>query len=208
MADQNKARAGLFQFVFQPFDGLNVEVVGRFVQQHQFGRFGQQLGQRGAATLPARGRGNRRVELHFQPFGDTLDQIVMARFKARGCELAQCFKSGQVWMLVHISDRDTRRQNAGAGVGLDHPCHDLHQGRLARSVAPNQRNAVARLHHKVQAIKDRIAAEGQGDIVHLQKGYTCHGAGLRACAGLVKRAQQPRAKVVREQAGPRRSRPR
>jgi len=54
-------RAGGFQFVFQPRNRLNIQMVGRFVQQHQFGRFGHQFGQGRASPLATRCGGHRAI---------------------------------------------------------------------------------------------------------------------------------------------------
>ncbi|MNT85345.1 hypothetical protein D3C72_2255040 [compost metagenome] len=54
MADHQDGEAGLDQLVFQQFDGQDVEVVGRLVQQQDVGLFGESLGQGGATGLAAR----------------------------------------------------------------------------------------------------------------------------------------------------------
>jgi hypothetical protein len=51
VADEDKGGAGGRKLGLQPFDRLDVEVVGRFVQEHEFRRFGQKLCQRGAAAF-------------------------------------------------------------------------------------------------------------------------------------------------------------
>ena len=49
----NSVTPALDQHVFQPFDGGDVEVVGRLVEQQHFRRDGQRLGQREAFLLAA-----------------------------------------------------------------------------------------------------------------------------------------------------------
>ena len=57
--DQDRARI-IAQMAFQPGHGFGVEMVGRFVEQQQFGRVEQQLAERDAALLAAGQRSPRR----------------------------------------------------------------------------------------------------------------------------------------------------
>ena len=53
VADQHDARAHPRQFLLQPLDAGQVEVVGRLVEQQDVGRGRQHAGQRGAPRLAA-----------------------------------------------------------------------------------------------------------------------------------------------------------
>ena len=53
VADDDIGRARVGQFLLQPFDGRDIQVVGRLVQQHHFRRFSHQLGQSRPAAFPA-----------------------------------------------------------------------------------------------------------------------------------------------------------
>ncbi len=53
MADDDQRAAAACQFAFQPFDGGEIEMVGRLVQQQDIGRGRQHPRQRGAAGLAA-----------------------------------------------------------------------------------------------------------------------------------------------------------
>ncbi|MNJ46401.1 hypothetical protein D3C77_415290 [compost metagenome] len=53
VADDQQGETGLDQLVLEQFDGQDVEVVGRLVQQQQVGLFGEGLGEGGAADLAA-----------------------------------------------------------------------------------------------------------------------------------------------------------
>ena len=53
VADQHDAGAGGGEFLLQPLDGGEVEVVGRLVQQQEVGRGGHGAGEGGAAGLAA-----------------------------------------------------------------------------------------------------------------------------------------------------------
>ena len=54
MADDQHGEPGLEEFILQQFDGQDVEVVGRLVEQQQVRLFGEGLGEGGAADFTAR----------------------------------------------------------------------------------------------------------------------------------------------------------
>ena len=176
VADQHKSGAGALQFFFKPFNRLDIEMVGRLVQQHQFRRFGHQLGQGGTATLPARCRGDKRFRIELQPFGHHGDLVFLALGQHGGGVIAQGFKPRQIGVLLHIADMHTGRHHAQALVGFDQPGHHLHQGGFTRAVAANQRHPVTGLDDKIKLVKNGIAAESQRDARKLEKGCACHAA--------------------------------
>ncbi len=53
MADDDQRRAQALQFAFQPFDGRQIEMVGRLVEQQDIGLRRQHAGKRGAARFAA-----------------------------------------------------------------------------------------------------------------------------------------------------------
>lgn len=71
-----------------------------------------------------------------------------------------------------------------ARLRLDQTGGDLHQGRLARTVASNKADAVARLHLKIGAVEQRGHAEGQLDVIEFQNwGAKASGSGQIIRAG-------------------------
>jgi hypothetical protein len=150
-------------------------MVGRFVQQHQFRRLGQKLGQRRPATFAAGGGGDRGGGVELQPLGHHGKPVILAFGQVRGGEIAKRGKAGKVGLLLHIADGHAGRHGPQAAVGLDQPGHHLHQRRLARAVAADQRDAVAGLDGQRELVEDRVAAEGQRDAGKLEKGCACHG---------------------------------
>ncbi len=52
MRDDQRSPWPLAEIAFQPFDRLDIQVVGRFVQHKQFGVGEQQTRQDGAGALP------------------------------------------------------------------------------------------------------------------------------------------------------------
>jgi len=65
VADQHQRATARTEFAFQPFDGGEVEVVGRLVQQQDVGRGRQHTGERRAARFAAGEL--RRVLVAVQP---------------------------------------------------------------------------------------------------------------------------------------------
>ena len=176
--DHHEGLAGLGQVGFQPADRLDVEMVGRFVQQQQVRVLGQDLGQRGAPAFPARGRRDRRRRRELQPLGRDIDPIGLGRRQGAGGIVAQRGESRQVGVLLHVADLHPRGDAADPGIGLDQSGHDLHQGGFSRPVAADQRDPVAGLDHKVKRIEQRGAAEGERDAGELKQGGLCHGGWL------------------------------
>ena len=63
--------------LLKPFDGADVQMVGRFVEQQQFGRNGQSLGQGQTLLLPAREGANARIGIERK----TLDHPLRLHFE-------------------------------------------------------------------------------------------------------------------------------
>ncbi len=79
MADHQQGLAGVNQIVFEPAGGLQVEVVGGFVQQQDVGVFQQQSGQQQAILLAAAQLRDvllERAGTKTQPDQDSLDLVV------------------------------------------------------------------------------------------------------------------------------------
>ena len=174
--DQHESGAGAFKFFFKPFNGLDIKMVGRLVQQHQFRRFGHQLGKRRTATLAARCGGYGCFGVELQPFGHHRHFIFFA-LGQHGCRvIAQGRKARQIRVLLHIADMHAGRHHADAVVGFHKPRHHLHQGGFARAVAADQRHPITGLDDKIKLVKNGIAAESQRDARKLEKGCACHAA--------------------------------
>ena len=141
---RTRADALLGQARLEPFDGRQVEVVGRLVEQQDVGRRRQHVGQRGAAQLAARQR--RGVLLAAEP--QLLQQIARLMRIVGGAEAGlhvgqRGRVAGEVRLLRQVAHRGARLHEALAPVGLDQPRRDLQQRRLARAVAPDQADPLA-----------------------------------------------------------------
>ena len=187
MADEDKGRAGVGQFGLKPGNRLDVQMVGRLVQQHQLRRFGHQLGQRRAPPFAARGGGDRPGGVELQPLARNLDLVGFGGVQTAGSIIAQRREPFHLWVLFHVTHGDAGCHHAGALIRLDQPGHHLHQRGFARSVAPHQRDAIPRLDHQRQIGKNGLAPEGERDVGELQKGCACHAPLLSGPCGAVKR---------------------
>ena len=144
MADDDERAAAAVEFAFQPFDGGEIEMVGRLVQQQDIGRGRQHVRQRRAAGFAA---GEMRgVFVAVKP--ELLEQIaglvvVVARAET-GLDIGQRGgKARKIGLLRQIADGRAGLHEAAAAVGLDQAGRDLQQRRFAGAVAADQADALA-----------------------------------------------------------------
>jgi hypothetical protein len=126
MADDDQRAAPAREFAFQPFDGGEVEMVGRLVQEQNIGRGGQHPRQRGAAGFAAGYVGGVFIAVQPELFQDVAGLImVVAGPKARldiGQRRGMAFK---IRLLRQIAHGGARLHEAAAAVGFDQPGGDL-----------------------------------------------------------------------------------
>ena len=82
-----------------------------------------------------------------------------------------------------------------AAVGLDEAGGDLHQRRLARAIAADKAQAVARLDVEVRALEERRAAERQVNVAEGEKGC-CHALLATRCS-----ARRLPSKLIQQRGG-------
>ena len=165
MADQDDGRRHGAQFGFEPFDGRQVEMVGRLVEQQDVGFGGQGAGEGGASRLAAR----EVCGVAFRGEAQLLDQItgavnIIARRKPGQHIGFDGFICRQVRLLRQVAQRGAGLQKALALVRLDHAGRDLEQGRFARTVAADKRDAVGGVDLQAGIAEQRRSAESQRDI--------------------------------------------
>ena len=80
-------------------------------------------------------------------------------------------------VLGDIADPAAPRHAQLAGVGIEHPGDDPHQGRLARPVAPDQPDPPARRQRRRSAVEDRPPAEADNDVGQVEHGRAQVGSG-------------------------------
>ena len=166
MADQHKRRTQRRQFAFQPFDGGQVEMVGRLVEEEQVRLGCQHARERGAADLAA--RQVRRVLVAAQ--AKLAQQILRAIEIIIGAksrlDIAQHVgEIRQVGLLRQVAHSGVRLEKAHPAVFFDHAGGDLEQRRLARAVAADKADALAGRDRQVGTFQQRLAAKGELDVL-------------------------------------------
>ena len=135
------------EFLLQPFDGRQVEMVGRLVQQQDVGRGRQHPRQRRATRLAA---GEMRGVL-LAGEAELLQQIargmaVVGRSKA-GFDIGERRCGGaEIRLLRQVAHGRARLDEARAAVLFDQAGGDLQQRRLAGTVAADEADALAGRH--------------------------------------------------------------
>ena len=177
VADHHDAGAHAGQFLLQPLDAGQVQMVGRLVEQQDIGRGRQHLRERGATGLAAGQRGGLLVtgqaELLQQVAGAVSVLVGVAdqtglRIGQRGGE------AGQVRLLRQIADGGAGLGEAAAGIRLDQAGGDTQQGGFARAVAADQAQPVARPRRPVR----RRPAAGEVPKLRLMSWSRSRGGGM------------------------------
>jgi len=142
MADDHERAAAAVEFAFQPFDGREIEVVGRLVQQQDI-RFGRQHPrQRRAAGFTARDVCGVFVAVQAELLKHIAGLIMIVARRQSGFDVSQRGgKARKIRLLRQIADGRTRLHKAGAAVGFDQAGRDLQKSRLAGAVAADQADA-------------------------------------------------------------------
>ncbi len=143
MADDDERAAAAVKLAFQPFDGGEIEMVGRLVQQQDIGRGRQHARQRRAAGFAAGDICGVFVAAKPELLQHIVGLIVVvagaeASFDIgkRGCEACK------IRLLRQIADGRAGLHETAAAVGLDEPGRDLQQRRFARAVTADQTDAL------------------------------------------------------------------
>jgi len=195
MGHEDKRAAIAREEVLQPGDGLDIEMVGRLVEQHQVGIADQPARQQDPALVARREAAEvrRRVELH--PAQDGLDLLAAApgslglhiltgcrRARVHGRQSARNdLPHRAVQVLRHIlgqvCDAQTLLPEHDAFVRQQQAREQLEQRGLAGPVAAQQPDALARLHLQVDAFQDQGSAEADRHVAqcnHCHRAYYTH----------------------------------
>ena len=171
MADHDDGRRQGAEFLFQPGDGGQIQVVGRFVQQQDV-----RLGRQGPGQGRAPGLAAGQVTGGFLA-GQTqkVQQILRAvRIVPRRQAVLDIIQgrgmAGQVRFLRQIAHGRPRLNEDLTLIGGDQSARDLQQGRFSRPVAPDQAQAVAAHDGKLSPLQQGCAAEGQVDVAKVEDG--------------------------------------
>ena len=187
MADQHQRAATGFQFAFQPFNGGDVQVIGRLIQQQDVGPGRQGAGQRRAPRFAARQGGGIFRAVQTQMAEQVIGAVgIVMQIQPRLDEFAGGSKARHVGFLRQVAHDGAGLDKHRAAVGFRQAGRDLHQGGLARAVAPHQADAVSHLDAEIGAVEQLLAAKGDGNVLQVQ--YGRHGA-LCAAPDAVNQAQ-------------------
>ena len=176
MGDEEQGHARLDQHRLQPFDGGDVEVVGRLVEQQHLGCNSERLRQRQPLLLSAGQAANARFRVQAEAGNHPLGLRLVGPGTARLKFVLQCIHARQQGIMVAgplaqtvrniVVLRQHRRGFAHAG---NHRLKDAHlriEGRLLRHVTDTN----ARLHPDLAVVQPPLA--GAGGHRCQQRGFT------------------------------------
>ncbi len=187
VADDQQGRAAGFEPRLQGFDGQDVQVVGRLVQQQHLRVLGEGPRQSRAADFPTRQADGR--PLGIEPEGVQLRLGPVRRRSARGRVVDQ-LRPGDGRLLGHPDHPRRGLQRAFPGIRLGLAGQHPQQGRLARAVAADQAGTRAGLQRQVDPVEQLMAAVLQAHGLQRQDRGTAH------------RAPSPRAALAKSWARP------
>ncbi len=151
-------------------------MVGRLVQKHDVGLGGEHARQRRAPRLAARQIARPRVGAKSETLDQTCDAVgLVGGAKARHHVGFHRLGRAEIGLLREIADGRARLAEDLAAIGLDDPSGDFQEGRFARAVAPDQRNAIPRQDAEFDMGEKRGAAEGEAHAVEAEERGRSHG---------------------------------
>ena len=199
MRHHHQAAGKLQQQLLQPLDGVQVEVVGRLVQQQHVGPRHQRLRQRHALARAARQRAHRRVGGQPQALQHLVHPLAPAPAVLRLDARLQCvqiigtcapgFDQGaqrrqslgdrighrgvgrQRRLLGDVGHRQIARHLQLAVIHALESPQNAQQGRLAGAVAPDQPHPLFRLEREIRVVQQRQVAERQLSIEQGEQGH-------------------------------------
>jgi hypothetical protein len=168
MADQHDPRAHARQFLFQPLDPRQIQMVGRLVQQQNVRLRRQHPRQCRPPSLSARqpGRilGAGQPQL-LQEINGPIPLPVVGMIQPSLDISQRRLEPVEIRLLRQIPDRRPRLSEPSPAIRLHQSRRHFQQSRFARSIAPDQANPVAGGHGNAGAGQQRGSAERQGDIL-------------------------------------------
>ena len=177
VAHQHIGAAPAGELLLQPLDGRQVEVVGRFVEQHHVGFAHQHARQCGAAGFAARQPAGLAVavELHLlEDGGDAIVGRAQRIGQDRGDMIGNGRMTGEIRLLRQRGDGGAGLGEARAAVEDRLAGQDTQQGRFSRAIAADQRQALTRRDAEIDAIQNGLVAEVEADAAQREKGWVSH----------------------------------
>jgi hypothetical protein len=144
MADHQHAARVIEQLLLQPFDGRQIEMVGRFVQQHEIGLGCQHPRQGRAPPFAARQRLRIASAVKAQVIERPRHAIVMLIRTEPARDIGRDGAAGgEARTLRQIADFQTRLHEAFTGIELHFAGECPQDGRLAAAIGADQADAFA-----------------------------------------------------------------
>ncbi len=171
--DDGRTLSALFfyQEVFEALDTLQIQVVGRFIEQQHVGLERQGQGEGRALALPPRTGGRIHFPVEREALQELLQQCPAAPVlaivlqgagpRARDQALHQVRGGGQFRFLFHEHDAQPVAQPHFAGVQGEPARDGRQQRRLAAAVAADETDALPLQHGQRRGVEERRHAEGQ-----------------------------------------------
>ena len=144
MADDDERAGEAIQPVFQPFDPGEVEMVGRLVEHEHVGLLRHRADDRRPAPLAAAGSRHRPGQVQPDLVGDRRGLMRLRRDRSVQHPVEQGRVIAHVRVLLEQHHARARHDRPSPFVRVDQPAEALQEGRLARTVASDQRQPVAR----------------------------------------------------------------
>ena len=165
------------QVVGQPLHALDVEVVGRLVEQHQVQVAHQRRGQAHAPALTAgeRADGGLQTELgHAEPAEDLAHPRVRGPLEGGHAQRGEHDVGDgglrvELGALGHHGHVQAAVVAHAPGVRLDDAGQNLQQGGLAAAVEADHADAVAGLHAEADAVEQGLEPVGLGDVLQVDQ---------------------------------------
>ena len=184
MADDHQRRLARGEVVFQPFDGGEIEMVGRLVEQQNVGIGRQNARQRRTPRFAARQMRGIFITMQAELFQKISGLVVVIARRQPGFDISERGrKAGKIRLLRQIAHRGARLHEPAAMVGLHQPGDDLQQRRFARAVAADQAEPIASGHGQFDAGEQRRAAKSQRDVFQLNQRRRHNGSGVAQVCG-------------------------
>ena len=182
------------QIILQPGDGVDVQVVGRLVQEHDVGVAHQAARQEDAPLEPGGealeiGRGvetharDDRVHLQTPAPGVLIAagwRAGLGRGQAAGQDVGHAARQSFGHFLDQVGHSQAPFADHSPRVGFQLAGDDLEQRGFAHAVAPDEAQPLAALDLQTDILQDERAAETDADVPHTQQSHENHlGAGVR-----------------------------
>ncbi len=144
VADDDERALEPHQILLEPVDRTEVKMVGRLVKQQHVGVLRQRADDRRSAPLAAAGGGGRTGQVDPDLVGDRGGLMGLRRALARQHPILQRDGGGHIGILLEQHDSRARNDRPRPDIGVDRAREAFEQRCLARPVAADQRQPVAR----------------------------------------------------------------